>query len=1159
MLRLPLTGGIRVRGKGSTHLSKHIHRTVSLPDFADRGHHKERVLMNTPTGGNASTPRKKLPVNPSLEHLQKQAKRRVKTQPSLKLAEVQHQLAKEYGCKNWAELARVVETMSRGADQLANVKRKVEPLPQAARDVDIETVRRLLAEGNFTQHDLDAALAHALWYGDDSNWPARKFLADLLLEHGADPDGQYGSAYGPLVFGTAECLQPDSLQYLIDAGADVTFPPIQTKYGMSSVYSHTGTYVRGRNERKHRFIDILLANKAFIPPEVTPPILAIHRGDARGLASLLDADPGLISRRFPDMPYGNMRLRGATLLHCAVEFGEIECTEELLKRAADINAKADVIDGLGGQTPIFHAINTNCDNNFSMLEYLAKRVAPWVDMSVRATWSNYGEPQPKPMTPLEYAESAATEESRRWRTKIDEELAILRSLDHTEQIKAAILRKDEKTVSRLLDERPDLLSPMLWPTAIFQARCPAMTRLLLDRGLHPDECTAPRKPLHLAVYQCLPEIVELLIAHGADVNLRNPLDEAPLDLLDAYEPRPIGDPEAARIRRALREAGAKDDLYSVIRAGEDELLREMLNADPSLAKADSSLGGPLFVAARSGRVEAARLLLEFGADPNKVNSKGNTPLWFAAQSPARPTSSRIAVMKLLLEAGAEINHRCENGTTALHFAAWRGPAGVVEFLLSQGAWSWIRDDREKTPADHAREMSVATDKEEIVRLFSEVRILDPVFRSAVAAIDTGDVEGLKALLKKYPGLIDQRAEEEGWFAGAYFRYPTLLHFVANNPYRHETMPPRILESAEALLDAGADINAATSTENAHGVLGLVTSCEPARKAGLQIPLVDLLVRRGADASAGLDPAILHGEMEAVNRLLALGAKHTLMSAAAMGESAALRDLLKTSPSEERRSAAAWAATMHGQIATLEILLGTGLEINARLPGHPYAPTLLHQAAFFGHRELAQWLLDRGVDPTIRDHQFNGTPAGWAEHNGQPELAEWLRGREAVFLEKETSLKSWLAILEDIACALAPDLQKFHLQYRTGEWLNSAALKLQKATWTDGAGHEAFFSVWLDAKDLKKGRFNYNIHTLKLRLLQGYSISSGEFATAFRAKFAPQAGRWPNVRTDYGPQTLMQGWMPLDDRTFREDVVGLVNDFVSIHHIIDEMLAERKIL
>ncbi len=306
-------------------------------------------------------------------------------------------------------------------------------------------------------------------------------------------------------------MNPLGLQYLVDAGADVTFPPIETKYGpQCPIAPWLGTYARGANAKKHRGLEILVAQGAYVPPEVTPPMLAIHRGDAKGLGAMLDADPTLLKRRYPDMPYGNMSLRGASLLHCAVEFGEIDCAEELFNRVADINITADVIDGLGGQTPIFHAINTCNDGNFEMLEFLEKRVSPWMDMSVRATWTLYGEPQRTPMTPFEYAKSADTPEVRKWRKRVDEELAIVGSLDGTERLKQAILRKDEKAASRLLDERPDLMNPSLWPHAIFQAKSVELTRLLLDRGLNPDECTAPRKPLHLAVYQCLPDIVELL-------------------------------------------------------------------------------------------------------------------------------------------------------------------------------------------------------------------------------------------------------------------------------------------------------------------------------------------------------------------------------------------------------------------------------------------------------------------------------------------------------------------------------------------------------------------------------------------------------------------------------------------------------------------------
>lgn len=377
-----------------------------------------------------STPRKRLPVNPSLEHLQKQAKRLVRQNPTLKLAAVHLALARDYGCKNWAELAHMVETMSRGADQTYNVSKKSEPIPRAARAVDIDQIRSILSDGPFTQHDLDAGLAHAVWYGDASTWPKRRAIADLLLDHGADPDGQYGSAYGPIVFGTGECIQPEGLLYLIEAGADVTFAPIQTKYGLHCPMSHIlCTYMRGKNEAKHRTIDLLLEHGACVPPEVTPPVFAIHRDDTATLGELIDRDPELVHKRFRDMPYGNMLLAGATLLHCAVEFGEHECIAELLRRGADINARADVIDGIGGQTPIFHAIATNQGNNSSTLEVLVRQYGKDIDPSVRATWHRPGEVQSTPMTPLEYAEFASRAEEPKWKRATAHEVTLLKGVN----------------------------------------------------------------------------------------------------------------------------------------------------------------------------------------------------------------------------------------------------------------------------------------------------------------------------------------------------------------------------------------------------------------------------------------------------------------------------------------------------------------------------------------------------------------------------------------------------------------------------------------------------------------------------------------------------------------------------------------------------------
>jgi len=128
------------------------------------------------------------------------------------------------------------------------------------------------------------------------------------------------------------------------------------------------------------------------------------------------------------MPYGNISLRGGSLLHCAVEFGETECVDVLLKQGADVNLPAAILNGIGGQTPIFHAIASNLEGNFPTLEYLVRTHGRKIDVSVRATWCRHGNVQPTPMTPLEFAELEARTGDPRWRTKLAEEDALLRSL-----------------------------------------------------------------------------------------------------------------------------------------------------------------------------------------------------------------------------------------------------------------------------------------------------------------------------------------------------------------------------------------------------------------------------------------------------------------------------------------------------------------------------------------------------------------------------------------------------------------------------------------------------------------------------------------------------------------------------------------------------------
>ena len=162
------------------------------------------------------------------------------------------------------------------------------------------------------------------------------------------------------------------------------------------------------------------------------------------------------------------------------------------------------------------------------------------------------------------------------------------------------------------------------------------------------------------------------------------------------------------------------------------------------------------------------------------------------------------------------------------------------------------------------------------------------------------------------------------------------------------------------------------------------------------------------------------------------------------------------------------------------------------------------------------------------------------------------------------MKRYLDVFDRVAGRVRSSLRKHRLEVVVGTWLDSAVLKVQKREWredqsgSDPSAVGIFFSVWVEEKGLKKNRAFYNIHALRLRSLSAYSLQSGEFAAAFRARFARQKSLWPEVSVEYGPQTLMQGWIALDEDRFEEEVVRLVHLFVPLVDIIDELLDQRKL-
>lgn len=285
------------------------------------------------------------------------------------------------------------------------------------------------------------------------------------------------------------------------------------------------------------------------------------------------------------------------------------------------------------------------------------------------------------------------------------------------------------------------------------------------------------------------------------------------------------------------------------------------------------------------------------------------------------------------------------------------------------SWARLKHHIEKpTPADR-------------LDLPHHKRIEDPIFRRAVDLLDAGDVSGLRAHLNKHPKVAQQRVLFEG---GNYFRNPTLLEFIAENPIRHGRLPKNIVDVAKVILEAGVEHSALNET------LMLVSTGSVARESHLQRPLIDLLCDYGADPDSAIAAAALHGEMEAVHALIACGAKINLPVAAALGGVEDAGRLLPAADSQDRHLALSLAADF-GHVEIVRLLLDAGEDPNRYNPpgGHSHT-TPLHQAAGAGHEAVVRLLVERGARLDLKDVLWHGTPAAWANYGGRAELGDYLQ-------------------------------------------------------------------------------------------------------------------------------------------------------------------------
>jgi ankyrin repeat protein len=130
---------------------------------------------------------------------------------------------------------------------------------------------------------------------------------------------------------------------------------------------------------------------------------------------------------------------------------------------------------------------------------------------------------------------------------------------------------------------------------------------------------------------------------------------------------------------------ADERLRQSIESGDLGLLENLVASGADLNETDVDGAGPLHWAVYHDRYEAARLLLDAGANPQLESRYGITPLYLAA------VNGNTAMIESLLASGADAGAYGPNGETMLMTAARTGIPESLNTLLESGAEIDVRE------------------------------------------------------------------------------------------------------------------------------------------------------------------------------------------------------------------------------------------------------------------------------------------------------------------------------------------------------------------------------------------------------------------------------------------------------------------------------------
>ncbi|KAL2075283.1 hypothetical protein VTL71DRAFT_226 [Oculimacula yallundae] len=514
-----------------------------------------------------------------------------------------------------------------------------------------------------------------------------------------------------------------------------------------------------------------------------------------------------------------------------------------------------------------------------------------------------------------------------------------------------------------------------------------LVRYFISNGVEVDgigelRSTEEWTALALAAHKGNEHLVRVLLELGASVEADAGLHVTPL--IAAID----SDHCSQKVLEILLEAGS--DANELVTPGSRE-----------------KAGCGLIAAIRRGDLQAMKLLLDHGADPNTVNGDECTPLMAAVRL------QNEAAINILMERGADVNICSDpnfdlgehTGTvSALEVAAEHGYIYLIHLLVKAGALLTLESDDTvfKTALQCAAYYGQAESIATLLELGSDVHVVGGKFGTALQAAALSDCEKCIDLLIEAGADINQHHVGEYGAAliascagknSSYEDYKTngfhalLRHGADVNLNGGGDWPYAIIamacqgdaEGLKILIEAGADVN--KTGGKWHSALQAAI-CDDTE---VYTDSIEVLLAAGADVNAfggvygtALQCAYRGGYYVATRLLYAHGASNAIYGGkwgSALGSAISgachtlVHQIVQQHKADVNIPCGKWGSPLHFAIvqrsddeeALIDLFLDHGADVNA-IGGRN--STALGAAVVDGEPGMVQKLLERGADPNL---------------------------------------------------------------------------------------------------------------------------------------------------------------------------------------------------